>query len=94
MRMLTVPAIAFCVLTAGGAPGSEVDLRTARIAVADPENRTQTRAADELEAHLKLIAGTRTPATNGFVFAIGTVVPGQAAAGAFESRAMVKDGTL
>lgn len=92
MRNLTMLLAAVALATAGCT--ETIDLRTARITVADPTNVMQVRAAEELEAHLKLIAGTRTPATNGFVFAIGRVAPGQAMVGAFESRAMAKDGTL
>jgi hypothetical protein len=65
----------------------EVDLRTARITVADPENNSQSKAAKELEKHLALIAGERKPSANGFEFAIGRVAPGKEAAKAWEAHA-------
>ena len=70
---LTAPA-------AFAAQAVEIDLRTARITVANPESQTQTRAATELEKHLALIAGERKPADAGFEFIIGRVAPGKAAA--------------
>ena len=78
-----------CAVCAG-----EIDLRTARITVADRESVSQRRAAEELEKHLSLIAGERNPATNGFEFVIGRVAPGRQAAREWESHAVVAGDNL
>ncbi len=72
----------------------EVDLRTARVTVVDPANLSQKMAAEELEKHLALIAGSRAPASNGYEFVIGRVAPGHAAAKEWESHAATTDKVL
>ena len=52
-------------LAAVGIAG-EIDLRTARIKVTDPANKSQSMAAKELEKHLALIAGERKVAADGY----------------------------
>ena len=65
----------------------EIDLRTARITVADIGNKSQKRAAEELEKHLSLIVGERCPVDGGCEFVIGRVAPGKDAAKDWESHA-------
>lgn len=74
--------------------GFEVDLRTARITVSNPEIKTQTKAAKELEIHLALIAGERTPAPDGYEFVIGRVAPGKEKAKAWEAHAFADGKTM
>ena len=68
-----------CLMTALAAVGiaGEIDLRTARIKVTDPANKSQSMAAKELEKHLALIAGERKPAADGYEFVIGRAAPGK-----------------
>lgn len=90
-KALAVLAVsAFATVSRAG----EIDLRTARITVADRESRSQSLAEEELEKHLRLIAGGRSPATNGFEFVIGRAAPGKAAAKDWESHAAAADGRL
>ena len=72
----------------------EIDLRTARVTVVDPANKSQRMAAEELEKHLALIAGDRMPVSNGYEFVIGRVAPGHAAAKEWESLASATDKAL
>ncbi len=76
------------------AHAGEIDLRTARITVADPESKAQKMAAEELEKHLALIAGERHPVAEGYEFVIGRVAPGMDAAKAWESHAFASGKTL
>ena len=72
----------------------EIDLRTARITVADIGNKSQKRAAEELEKHLSLIAGERSPVDGGCEFVIGRVAPGKCAAKDWESHAFFDGKTV
>ena len=82
-----------CLMTALAAVGiaGEIDLRTARIKVTDPANKSQSMAAKELEKHLALIAGERKPAADGYEFVIGRAAPGKDAGMAWESHALATD---
>lgn len=69
----------------------EIDLATARIEVTDPKNTTQRLAAEELEKHLRLLAGTRHPAKDGYRFVIGRKPSGAEDAAAWTSYARPAD---
>ena len=82
-----------CLMTALAAVGiaGEIDLRTARIKVTDPANKSQSMAAKELGKHLALIAGERKVAADGYEFVIGRAAPGKDAGKAWESHALATD---
>ena len=48
-----------------------VDLRTARVVCCNTNDADSVMAAAELEKHLNMVAGERTPQADGFVFAVG-----------------------
>ena len=74
----------------------DINLETAGIAVCDPSNPNQARAAEELAKHLDLVSG-RKPSTrladfSNAVFAVGFPAPGKRSAGEFEALAAVDGG--
>ena len=76
----------------------DINLETAGIAVRDPANPNQARAAEELAKHLDLVSG-RKPSTrladfSNAVFAVGFPAPGKCAAGEFEALATVDGGKV
>lgn len=93
-RFIIALAAVFAMNVCVSANALEIDLRTACITIADPNNGSQKAAAEELEKHLALIAGSRTPAVGGYEFAIGRIAPGHEAAKEWESRACAKQNTL
>ncbi len=48
-----------------------VDLRTARVVCCNTNDADSVMAAAELEKHLNMVVGERTPQADGFVFAVG-----------------------
>ena len=56
---------------------AEWKIADSAIKVANPRNKVQALAAEELTKHLELVSGTKlSPGNNGFVFHIGKVAPG------------------
>lgn len=75
--------------------GMEIDLATAGIEVACPTNESQRLAAQELEKHLSLIAGKRSPKPGAApVFVIGRGAPGCGEAKEHESHAREAGGSI
>ena len=85
---------AICIAAFGAASAAEIDLVTARIEVNDPKNPTQKLAAEELEKHLKLVAGERRPAKDGYRFIIGQKPLGGKDASDWMSFAQAADGAM
>ena len=73
---------------------ADVNLETVRVTC--PSNATEAcrTAAEDLEKHLMLISGERTPSNDGWVFAVGQTPPGELQAGNFESRSKVCGNTV
>ena len=81
-------------LIVAAASAFEIDLRMARIETAFPTNESQRIAAQELEKHLALMAGSRAPNAARPVFVIGRTAPGYAAAKEYESHARAVGGKV
>lgn len=87
-----VLGVALAVASCASAVG--IDLRTARVVCCDTNSPTCRLASEELEKHLALVAGKRTPSPDGIEIRLGSRPKTERAPQAFESVATFSDGCL
>ncbi len=87
--MLSTLAAGMLAMQAAAGGAFRADLRTATVLCCDTNSTNCVAAAKELEKHLALIAGARTPSPDGIVFAVGERPADAPAPAVFESCARV-----